>query len=137
MIFCYLRAFEPVIQHGICVLPDTHTHIHTHAYLSEDQKKTAYLEYWNFLDKNFTFVHFDKFLTEQNLFSSIFDLQLEKCIHCTHFQTCFLISTFEHLNMALWGVILCNLGAEKNECIMFIDMIDDEASYRLKKTVSA
>lgn len=35
--------------------------------------------------------------------------------------------------MALWGVILCNLGAEKNECIMFIDMIDDEASYRLKK----
>lgn len=25
------------------------------------------------------------------------------------------------------------LGGEKNECIMFIDMIDDEASYRLKK----
>lgn len=113
LIFCYLRAFEPVIQHGICVLPDTHTHIHTHAYLSEVQKKTAYLEYWNFLDKNFTFVHFDKFLTEQNLFSSIFDLQLEKCIHCTHFSNMFShfdIWTFEHGSM---GSHFVQLGGGK------------------------
>jgi hypothetical protein len=90
----------------------THTHTHTHIHTKDNLKKLSYMQYWQFLDKNFTSCqghlrvvgggcyelcicknkfHTECLLTPQHIL-------LPSHAHSIHITTCYILSAFNKKN---------------------------------------